>query len=178
MGSGHTARRDNETAGCRLGDERLPPHRDCPCHTNDSAQLLRYRLFGGTEMGDFRLRSNLINDINQAFSAANIAATLNRLGTLSPRDDCLSIVDKLGFLTPIHGGDLRGYRRIVGIPLLHQRILTAAFRTALLNRPAPIALKIDIVTGQAEAVSVTTDQAGLTILLTRLPLPAAPAAGP
>jgi hypothetical protein len=128
-------------------------------------------------MADFKLRDDLIRAINLAFSAGQIVATLNQLAPLSPNADCLSIVDQLGFLTPIHGGNLRRYRREVGIPRLNLRILTLAFRAALLNRPAPIPMHFDIVTGQTESVSVSTTPTGLTVVLTRLPRPAAAAPG-
>jgi hypothetical protein len=124
-------------------------------------------------MADRPRRAALIREINQAFNAANIAATINRLGALSTRDDCLSIVDRLGFLTPIHAGNLRQYRRVVGIPDLNLRILTLAFRTSVLNQPAPIPLEIDIVDGQSEAVSVSVTPANISVLLTRLPQQAA-----
>ncbi len=128
-------------------------------------------------MADDKVRNDLIRDINLAFSAGQIVATLGRLAPLTPNDDCLSIVDKLGFFAPIHGGNLRRYRRVVGIPRLNLRIMTLAFRTALLNRPTPIPLQFDIVTGQSESVSVTTAPTGSSGVLSRLPQRAARAPG-
>ena len=128
-------------------------------------------------MADRQMRTNLITEINQAFAAGQIVATLNRLAPMSPSDDALSIIHKLGFLTPIHGGNLLSYRRVVGIPRLNLRILTLAFRASLLNRPAPIPLHIDIVNGQVETVSVSYAPTGISVVLTRVRPPRAGASG-
>lgn len=119
-------------------------------------------------MGDMRARPRLIRQINQAFGSRNIAATANQLAPLSSRDDCLSIVDKLGFLAALHGGNLRRYRQEAGIPPLNLRILTLAFRAALQNQPKPLPLKIDIVPGQSEGVAVSVTPKSISVVLTRL----------
>lgn len=117
-------------------------------------------------MGFAAVRNNLISQINTAFGAGRIAATLAQVSPLGPRDDVFAILQKLGFLGFIPG-TVAQYRGSVGIPRLNQRILTAAFRTSLLNRPNPIPLHIDIVGRRREAVSVDVTPELISIVLTR-----------
>jgi hypothetical protein len=118
-------------------------------------------------MGDDSIRYPLIENINRAFSAENIAATRQRLVPLSPRADVFEILDRLGLMGFVPNRDLPRYRRSVGIPRLIQRVLTQAFRTSLLNRPHPIPLQIDIVGRNREAAAIEFSPNLISVVLTR-----------
>ena len=118
-------------------------------------------------MADFADRTTHVDKINQAFSAANIQATAQRLSPLRPSADFLDICHRLGTMDHIVRRDLRTYRRELTMPQLSRRIMTVAFRTSLLNQPKPIPLHLNIIDGEAEAVEVTHTPAQISVKLTR-----------
>ncbi len=118
-------------------------------------------------MADFAERTKLVDQINQAFSARNIQATVQRLSPLRPTADFLEICHRLGTMDHIIRRDLRTYRRELTMPQLSRRIMTVAFRASLLNQPDPIPLQISITDGENEAVEVTHTATQISIRLTR-----------
>jgi hypothetical protein len=56
-------------------------------------------------------RTTLVDNINTAFSSANIAESVARLERLSPRADFLSISRELGILGDMDEPTFRRYRR-------------------------------------------------------------------
>jgi hypothetical protein len=118
-------------------------------------------------MGEFRQRTVLQQKINQAFSAAQIKQSANRVAKLGPRADFLDISEALGCIAHIQYDDLKRYRRILTIPALIQRILTAAYRDALFHQPKPIPLRIKINNGRSHSIEVKTTESLITVTLTR-----------
>jgi hypothetical protein len=103
-------------------------------------------------LADRQARVTLVRSINEAFSAANIRQTVERLSPLRPGADFLDICYSLGLLTPLIRTNLQGYRRDLTMPGITRRIMTTAFRHAVLT---PTPLQISIENGEAEAVKVT-----------------------
>jgi hypothetical protein len=112
-------------------------------------------------------RAYLTQEINLAFSRVNIRATLEALGDLAATGDFLDICKKLGFLDKIDGGDFARYKRILAIPAVNRGLITAAFRQALTAQPAPIPLRMLIVSGTHEIVTMTGTETEISIVITR-----------
>lgn len=121
-------------------------------------------------MADFVERTRLIELINEALSAANIQATLQKISPLPASADFLEISYRIGALDHIIiGSTLRAYRRELTMPALSRRIMTVTYRFALLNKPDPIPLTLDIRNGDNEGVDVTHTPAHISVVVTRRP---------
>jgi hypothetical protein len=120
-----------------------------------------------TRGGGPSTRTTLINQINEAFNRRSVEATAQRLGNIGRTGDFLDICERLGFLSEIHGGDFAGYKQGLSMPEVNQGLVTAAFRMALTGGPAPIPLRILIVSGTHEIITVTGTQTEVSIVVTR-----------
>jgi hypothetical protein len=112
-------------------------------------------------------RAYLMQEINQAFSRRNVQQTAEKLGDLASTGDYLEICNHLGFLDAIHGGNFRHYRSTMPIPAVNQALMTAAFRHALTAQPKPIPLRILIVSGTHEIITITGTETEVSVVLTR-----------
>lgn len=118
-------------------------------------------------MGAAAARTRLTADINRAFNARNIANSAQQVRAQAPRGDFLDICDSLGFMQPLHRGNLPRYRRALNLPMVVRRTLTAAFREALFHRPAPIPLKIAINHADEHSIRVTHSDKRISVELNR-----------
>jgi hypothetical protein len=118
-------------------------------------------------MGAADARQELVRDINEAFSAANIGRSAERVRANSPRGDFLDISEALGFLAKLHGGDVARYRRRLTFPPLIRRLLTTAYRAALFNKPNPIPMHIEINPSEDHSVRVSYTGQLISVVLTR-----------
>lgn len=118
-------------------------------------------------MGDLTNRTKLAANLNRAFSASQIAASAQIVKQLSPRADFLDISQALGALDHLQIGNLRRYRRRLTLPPVVQRILTATYRTALLTKPNPIPLRIQIKHGRRHSIEVNSTNTSISVVLTR-----------
>ena len=118
-------------------------------------------------MGLARQRIDLERNINRAFGASQIRNSARRIARLGPRADFLDISNELGCIAHIPFGNLRRYRRILTIPPLIQRILTAAYRDALFHEPKPIPLRLKIIAGRIHSIDVTSTERLISVSLTR-----------
>jgi hypothetical protein len=121
-------------------------------------------------------RARLMQDINLAFSRVNIRATLEALGDVAFTGDFLDISKKLGWLDVIDGGDFARYRRSLTIPAVNQALITAAYRLALTAQPNPIPLRVLIVSGTHEIITITGTATEISLVITRSDLNAEPEA--
>jgi hypothetical protein len=118
-------------------------------------------------MGFLPDRERLVKQINEAFDRKNIQATATRLTPLLELDaDLFELLGELGFLAYVVGKNIATYRRDLPIPAVHKRVLTLAFRHALLFRRP---LRFSIVSkGTAESVRVTASDHLIEVELTRI----------
>ena len=112
-------------------------------------------------------RRTLVRKINSAFGPKRIRNTAKRLKPLKPRADFLDITNALGFLKPFTASGLGAYRRSLTIPLHIRHFLTLAFRTAILNEPRPMPLRITIVVGKSEGARLRVTDRLISIVLSR-----------
>lgn len=112
-------------------------------------------------------RRQLIEQFNKMFSAPEVSATADRLGPLLPAMDALEIVQRLGLLPFVPDSSFLRYRQVVGIPAINLQILTRAILGALLTRPHPLPVVMDIVQGDVETVSVAVSASQVRIHLVR-----------
>jgi hypothetical protein len=110
------------------------------------------------------MRRELVHNINQLFGASAINETAARLSPLKPRADFIDVSHALGVLRPFAGEDVRGYRRRVGIPQPIQKVMTLAYRTALIER---IPLKLEIVSGSNEGIRLELNEQQISVELIR-----------
>jgi hypothetical protein len=118
-------------------------------------------------MGGAAQRTKLERNVNRAFGVAQIRGSATRIAKLGPRADFLDISDELGCLAHIPFGNLRRYRRVLTIPPLIQRILTAAYRDALFHEPKPIPLRLKIIDGRSHSIEVKSTERLISVSLTR-----------
>lgn len=123
-------------------------------------------------MGAAAARTKLAANINRAFNSRNIANSAQQVRAQAPRGDFLDICDSLGFMQPLHRGDLPRYRRTLTLPNLVRRTLTASFREALFNRAGPIPLKIEINHADEHSIHVTHSDKQISVVLSRPDPPA------
>jgi hypothetical protein len=116
-------------------------------------------------------RGELIRQINKAFDRRNIRRTARRVARLGPQADFLTIFDDLGVIALVSRLELSAYRRVLKIPSLNRRILTAAFRAALFGTGGPTPLRFHIFSGDDEAVEVTTTDRLIDVVLIRVDPP-------
>jgi hypothetical protein len=102
--------------------------------------------------------------VSDAFSSANIQATITTLGTLIPTGDHLDYFEKLGLLTYLPAGKFAAYKAKLDIPQVNQQMITLALRYALTTATT---VKFDVQTGTAETVTIAPTAAGMSILVTR-----------
>ena len=118
-------------------------------------------------MGDKTMRTRLERNLNRAFDARQIKKSANRVAKLGSRADFLDISDALGCMAHIRFGSLTRYRRVLTIPPLIQRVLTATYRDALFREPKPVPLRIKIVDGRTHSIEVKTTDRLISVRLTR-----------
>ena len=118
-------------------------------------------------MGAAAVRTQLAANINRAFSVGNIANSAQQVRSQKPRGDFLDICDALGFMQPVHRGDLPRYRRTLNLPTVVRRTLTAVFRESLFHRPAPIPLNIAINHADEHSIHVTHTDKQISVVLNR-----------
>ena len=118
-------------------------------------------------MGEARDRTKLERNLNRAFGAAQIKKSANQVAKLGPRADFLDISEVLGCMSHIPFGSLRRYRRVLTIPPLIRRILTAAYRDALFHQPEALPLRIKINVGRDHSIEVRTTDRSIIVVLTR-----------
>jgi hypothetical protein len=121
-------------------------------------------------MGGAVVRENLVKNVNDKFSRKNIKATAKQLlPLLEHGGDVFDILHKFKILDEdmtrnFKTKDLADYRERHPMPALSKRILTLAFRNALhQGRP----LKLEINSGEAEAVEVAATDKQIIVRLTR-----------
>jgi hypothetical protein len=112
-------------------------------------------------------RERLMRQVNEAFDAAHIEETARRLKPLLEIDaDVFELLGELGFLAYVTATDVATYRRNLPIPPLHKRVLTLAFRDALLFRRP---LKFTITSkGKSESIQVTESDRLIDVDLIRI----------
>jgi hypothetical protein len=108
-----------------------------------------------------------MQQVNEAFDEAHIEATARRLRPLLEIDaDVFELLAELGFLSYVIDTDIATYRRNLPIPPLHKRVLTLAFRDALLFRRP---LKFTITSrGKSESIQVTESDRLIEVDLIRI----------
>lgn len=113
-------------------------------------------------------RPALVNNINSAFSPANIAASVARLPGPSSRADFLEISRRVGVLGTMNEAEFRRYRRKMNtvIPPQIQQILTVVHRAALYATP-PIPMHIQINPAGPPSIHVTHTDQLISIVLNR-----------
>ena len=116
-------------------------------------------------------RDELIDLINQLFGPGRIAGTAKRVKKLPPDADVFDILHALGAFPWVKGKSVAPYRRSLPIPLVNQRILTAAFRAALFGDKKPTPLHFDIFSARVEAVEVKTTAKLIDVVLLRVDPP-------
>jgi hypothetical protein len=113
-----------------------------------------------------RDRTKIERNLNRAFGAAQIKKSANQVAKLGPHADFLDISEALGCLSGIPYGSLRRYRRVLTIPLLIRRILTAAYRDALFHQPKSLPMRIKINAGRDHSIEVRTTDRSVIVVLT------------
>lgn len=119
-------------------------------------------------------RDELIKKINQLFGPKGIAATarsVKRNKALGPDADVFDILHALGAFPWVKGKSVDRYRKSLPIPMVNQKILTAAFRAAMFADKAPTPLHFEIYSGRVEAVEVTTTAKRIDVVLLRVDPP-------
>ena len=116
-------------------------------------------------MGTPFTRPQLVRDINHAFHPSRIAETADKVAHLAAEADAFDIVHSLGLFHLPTDEDLERYREDLQVPALHKAVLALAFKSAVEGR---IALHFAIVTGHAEAVSLSTSDSLISVVLTRV----------
>jgi hypothetical protein len=111
-------------------------------------------------------RITLTNNINSAFSSANISDSATRFQRLSPRADFLAISRELGILGDMDEPAFRRYRRNLPFPRLIQQILTITHRAALSHTP-PIPMNIEINVATPPSIEITVTDQLISIRLNR-----------
>jgi hypothetical protein len=125
-------------------------------------------------MGQSAIRSTLVKNINEKFSAKGIKKTAKELQPLlQAGGDAFDMVHKYGILDADikhHrvGGDISRYKEVQSMPHLHKVLLTHAFRHAVANK---IPLSFDIVPGKEEGIEVKTSSRSVKVKLTRVDPP-------
>jgi hypothetical protein len=119
-------------------------------------------------MDDAVGRPTLVENVNSAFSAQNIAISAARLAGLSPRADFLAISRRVGVLRSMSDAQFARYRRRINeiLPPPIRRILTIAHRIALYADP-PIPLHIEINPVTPPSIQVTYTDRLISIVLNR-----------
>ena len=112
-------------------------------------------------------RGELIASFNRMFGAGQIEATATRLEKLLPSIDALEIFYRLGLLPWVRADRFLHYREVVGIPPVNMQVLTVALHGALLAKPRPMPVVLDIVQGEIETVSVSHNEGQMALSLTR-----------
>ena len=115
-------------------------------------------------MGFGRVRQQLIQNINDAFHANQVAASAQQVAHLGDDADAFDIVHELGLFQFAPGQTLQAYRASLPIPELHQQVLKGAFQSAVQNKKP---LTFGIVSGPAEAVHVSESDTHIHVVLTR-----------
>ncbi len=109
-------------------------------------------------------RIDLVNNLNRAFSAANIANTVTRLRNLSRRADFLTIARELGIIRQMDEATFRRYRRNLTFPRPIQQVLTIAHHAALFREPpTPMHFEINDATPPSVEISVTDQLISITL---------------
>lgn len=119
-------------------------------------------------------RDDLIKKINELFGPGGVAATSRRVKRnkdLAPDADVFDILHALGAFPWVKGRSVDRYRKSLPIPLVNQRILTAAFRAAMFGDKAPTPLHFEIYSGRVEAVEVSTSAKRIDVVLLRVDPP-------
>jgi hypothetical protein len=109
--------------------------------------------------------TRLVENINNAFSARNVANSASRVQHLS-RADFLTISRELGILGEMSAQTFRRYRRNMTIPPAIQRILTSVHRSALFRDP-PIPMRIEINDATPPSIEITATDQLISIRLNR-----------
>jgi hypothetical protein len=115
-------------------------------------------------MGFGLVRQGLVLRINEAFEAAQVTVSAQRVAHLGPDADAFEIVHELGLFQFPAGQTLPAYRSSLPIPELHKQVLKAAFQSAVQNRKP---LTFGIVSGPAEGVQVSESSTHIHVVLTR-----------
>jgi hypothetical protein len=111
-------------------------------------------------------RNKIERNLNRAFSAAQIKKSANQVAKLGPRADFLDISEAVGALSDIQIGSLRRYRRVLTIPPLIRRILTATYREALFHQPKGLPLRIKINAARDHSIEVRSTDRSIVVVLT------------
>ena len=112
-------------------------------------------------------RNNFSCAVTDAFSQQNIGATAAKLGEPLEDWDHLDILHRLELLPFVPAGKLDAYRAKLGIPELHQEIISDALRYGLTATPAPMPVVFHVNDGAAEGVTVTSDLGTIYVTVTR-----------
>ena len=118
-------------------------------------------------------RDDLIKKINELFGPGLIADTAKKTRRLGDKADAFDILHALGAFPWVKGKSVARYRRSLPIPLVNQRILTAAFRTALFGDKKPTPLRFDIFSDRTESVEVKMSARRIDVVLLRVDPPGA-----
>jgi hypothetical protein len=113
-----------------------------------------------------RDRNKIERNLNRAFGAAQIKKSANQVAKLGPRADFLDITEVVGALSGISFGSLRRYRRVLTIPPLIRRILTATYRDALFHKPKALPMRIKINAGRDHSIEVRSTNRSIAVVLT------------
>lgn len=119
-------------------------------------------------------RDELIKRINDAFGPGGIESTTRRTKRnkdLGPDADVFDILHALGLFPWVKGKSVDRYRKSLPIPMVNQRILTAAFRAAMFGDRKPTPLHFEIYSGRVEAVEVKTTAKRIEVVLLRVDPP-------
>ncbi len=105
--------------------------------------------------GFVRERNDFFVRFSEAFSPGEIARTRSRLEPYDPGLDHLDILERLGLLFFLQGGQLPRYRERLGIPPLNQAIITQVMHFCLQHTPSPLPMQVSVIEGALEQVEVT-----------------------
>ena len=111
------------------------------------------------------VRYSLLERVNDAFSAENIAQTSRRAAGLPATADAFDIVHALELFDLRGRATLASYRRNTGIPPVILEVLAAAFRHAIASKTP---LSFSVVGGHAFGASVTVSRQLISVHLTRI----------
>jgi len=110
--------------------------------------------------------TDLVDNINRAFSQQNIAQSVARLAGISRRADFLTISRALDILPPMDNQVFRRYRQNITIPRVIQQILTNIHHYALFRQP-PTPMRIEINDVTPPSIEVTHTENMISIILNR-----------
>ncbi len=116
-------------------------------------------------MGTPFTRPKLVRDINHAFHSDRIGETADKVAHLAEEADAFDIVHSLGLFNLPADEDLVKYREDLQVPALHKAVLALAFKLSVESKTP---LHFAIVTGHAEMVQVSSSEALITVVLTRV----------